>query len=179
MTREALSMNGNQQELKMTEIRSNPDQTMDTIYNQIANGGFLIELCKEWDIPHNRLYGWIMVDKERADRYANAMAMRDEFTMDAFLHELKIQAFANISDAFDKNGTLLPFHEMPENIIKTAEFKRDSRGDITGIALPNKMKALIMLAKYFGLTAPASKSRQEPTLAEIADASWEGNSQSH
>lgn len=98
---------------------------------------------------------------------ANSRALlRAGATKEETIRDLRCVAFADIADAFDENGKLRPFSEMPERIrraiagVEVEELfeghgeDREQVGVVRKVRLSDKNAALDKLAKILALYAP-------------------------
>jgi phage terminase small subunit len=94
---------------------------------------------------------------------------RTEITADRVLKEMARLAFADIGQAFDENGGLLPIHKMPEDVRRAvASVETDELADGSGaeravvgqtrkVKTWDKPRVLEMLAKHLGLFEEAAR----------------------
>lgn len=142
-----------------------------TIYDHVANGGSLIDLCKLLEIKYSRVIEWIYSDPLKAETYERAMKARGEWAIQSILNELKIIGLANLSEAYDPDGNLLPPSEWPPAIsksIQAVETTHDADGNtVTRVKLWDKLKALELLGKNFRLFKEQIEHTGQVTLEDL------------
>ena len=75
---------------------------------------------------------------------------RTQVTVDRVVEELAAVAFANIGDAYNDDGQILPIGKMPRSFQSAIEiYQRDDRG--TRIKMHDKISALEKLGRHLGM----------------------------
>lgn len=101
--------------------------------------------------------------KKAVDEGMARVTAKAELTAAEVLAEIRKLAFADLRKAFDKDGKLLPLHEMPDEVgialqgVETDEIyagrgaSRIKLGVTRKVKLTDKVRALEMLGKHFKL----------------------------
>ncbi len=92
---------------RVDRLKNNPEQTEKIILNHVANGGTLIELCKDWNVPYYEFAHWMCDDPERARRYKNALNARGEWYIERVRQELTTIGFENTEAFTNEDGNLI------------------------------------------------------------------------
>ena len=71
------------------EILKNDPQSMEVLFDHVANGGSLIELAKMWGMSYSKLMRHIRSKEELKAKLAQAMADREEWARESVLDEVK------------------------------------------------------------------------------------------
>lgn len=158
--------------------------TMDTIYQNVANGGSLIDLCKTWDVGYSKVLRWIRADSVRLKTYQEALADRDEWTKEVLLRELRSIATSDLREMFNEHGRLKPPAEWPDSITRAIasvetfeEFQgagkdREYIGDTKKLKLWDKTKSLELIGKTMALFVDRKELGLESSLEDLLAASW-------
>lgn len=112
------------------------------------------------------------LDKEFTKRNA-----RIDFDQDTAIKEVAAMAFSNLADIFDHNGRIIPLENMPRSIscalhevVTSKAEQEEQKVVISKYTLRNKLPALEMLFKHFGLFHGISETLPEPIhLVESKD----------
>lgn len=96
---------------RTSRILSAPD-CLDVACSHVANGGSLTDLCKAWGIRYSDLAKWIAASPDRVKEYELAKEMREEWTVQALLEQLKAITQMDIRDAYNEWGEFKSIHEM-------------------------------------------------------------------
>lgn len=146
---------------KTKEVINNPD-TMSNIYEIVANGGSLIDFCKEQGARYSDVAQWLYRDEERKDFYEAALKARGEWFVQRILKELLALSTVDIMDAFDDKGCLKDLKDIPENaraaIAGIETFEEYTKGDnpeylgrTRKIKLYDKNRAVELLGKNYDM----------------------------
>lgn len=92
------------------------DDLMSQICIKVADGGTLVQLCKEWNVSFGLISNWIHSDESRSKRYRQALNDRGEWATERLLQELRRLAFVDIRSAFTPQGTIKPMDQWPDEL---------------------------------------------------------------
>lgn len=152
---------------------------IEDIFAHMANGGSLIDLAQAWDVRYNDLAWWVTAEKERAQIWTRGCQLGDEWLRAALLREAKLIARADIRDAYDEHGRLLPMKDMPEHLaraIASVEVDelfegvgkdREQVGVTKKVKFWNKDKMVETLGKQVGLFNPIQKHHVSDKLEDL------------
>lgn len=137
----------------------NQKKTLEDICSHVANGGSIIDLCKLWKIGWNNLNNWLYADKERKERYHQAIEAQGEWAIQRILTELRSIAFCDIDVIFNEDHSLKPIADWPEEArrklsgIEVDELKEDGVriGYTKKVKLVDKIKALELMMKNLNM----------------------------
>lgn len=158
---------------------------LERICGHIANGGGLIDLCKQWDVRYSDVVLWIFADKGRKMLYDSAMSACNAWFVQRIFAELKTMATVDIRDAFDENGRLRDIASMPEELarcISSVEVFEEFSGrgldkELTGhtkkIRFWDKLKSLELLGKNLNMFIERRELRVSVTLEEMLGGSMD------
>ena len=147
-------------DLTLMDQASFPD-----LIGYVANGGSLIDFVKEKNMEYNKVAMWIydinFPDRQRA--YEGSLMARSEYVVQAILKELHGIAMIDMRDAFEKDGTLKPLEDMPENLTRVIasievhelyEKEGDDKvlkGYVKKIKMNDKIRSIELLGKNLKL----------------------------
>lgn len=94
----------------------NDEEALDWLCARIASGDNLVAFCRELDIPYVAVNEWIQENDERRQRYDAALKVRDTHQKEIIVGELMQMLTADITQAFDANGSLKPIDQIPEDV---------------------------------------------------------------
>lgn len=166
----------------MERLQQDP-ATMLTIVESIAEGGTLLELARQWDVPYHELATWIAAEKDRQDRYNLALDFRKEYLAELVIAGIRTIADVDIGDAYDQQGNLKAMHDIPEHIRRAIagvevfeEFEgrgeaRTKIGETKKLKLIAKDKALELLGKYRKMFVDRVEHEGKVTLEELVGGS--------
>lgn len=158
--------------------------TMDTICQNVANGGSLLDLCKVWSVGYSKVMRWIRADSVRLKAYQESLADRDEWTKELLLRELRSIATSDLREIFTESGRLKPPAEWPDSITRAIasvetfeEFEgsgkdREYVGDTKKLKLWDKTKSLELIGKTMALFVDRKELGLESSLEDLLAASW-------
>lgn len=159
-------------------VASDPERIL-VILDHVANGGSMIDLCKEWKVRYSRVYREIRKNKQWSKLYDQALAARDEFDREDILRELNALRSYDIRDMYHKieaqDGTVTykAKHpaEMPANL--TSAIKEiDSDG---GVKFIDKTKIIDMAGKRLGVLTEKIEIKGKFTLEALVSSSMGDN----
>lgn len=145
---------------KTQAFLADPGAALHTINEDTANGGNLIDFCKTRDLRFSDVYAWINGDKKRRKAFDRAEKDGDAWLIKRILSEIKKIGTVDVRKAYDKDGKLLPIHDIPEDVARcvvqvTSEELFEGRGDdrtMVGytkrLKFSDKLKALELLGKH-------------------------------
>jgi len=164
---------------RMEDFEGDPEAVSELI-GEIACGVTTLQIeARVRDLPYNRLVECLTSSSDRSERYKDALEIAKAHQAARILEELSYVALADIREAFDEFGNLLPVHELPEHIARaisgievTEEFA--GRGDLrvkTGttkkVRFVEKNRALELAAKILGMLIEKREITKELTLEEL------------
>lgn len=154
------------------------EDTLSVIIDTVANGGSLIDLCKEWDVRYSDVIQWIYADVDRKKWYEQAIIARGEWFIQRVLKEIRDIGTVDIRDAYDDKGCLKPIHQIPSNVsasisgIETVEmYSKDGEntGRINKVRFNDKIKALELIGKNFYMFVDRSINTTAVTVSHKVD----------
>lgn len=163
---------------RIDRIKSNPN-SIQNITTYVSNGGTLASLCEVWDVPFGAIASWLNADPKLSTLYADSVLMREMNTKDKVINELAMIAFSDIAQAFNPDGSLKPFTDMPLNIRKAiAAVEVDELFEGTGrertqigftkrLKFWDKNKALDMLGKSLAMFKDVKQIEGTLTLEQL------------
>lgn len=158
--------------------------TMDTICQNVANGGSLLDLCQTWAIGYSKVMRWIRADSVRLNAYQESLMDREEWTKELLLRELRSIATSDLRQIFDAQGQLKPPAQWPDEIARAIssvesfeEFTgsgshREYLGETKKIKLWDKTKSLELIGKTLALFVDRREIGLESSLEDLLAASW-------
>ena len=161
------------------QLKTDEEQTLSTIFNHIASGGSLIDLCKLWDIPYWPIADWLNACPERAKKHYNALKAREEWMIETVLSEVRRIATSDIRDLFTEGGGIKPVSEWPDHVASciasmdvVEEFSgsgknKEQIGWNKKVKLWDKHKSLDMLGKYLRLFVERHEHTGKLTLESL------------
>lgn len=160
-------------------------RTLDVILAHVRNGGSLIELCDTWQVRYSDVIAWVRADAKRKELYEEAGRDRSEWTDEMVLSEIRLMCRFDIRKLYDKNGALLPVHELDAataRMVMTAEVDEIKRGsgdvrvkvgETTKIKVYDKLKALELAAKSRRLLVDKTEHDVSERLEDILAKSYD------
>lgn len=136
---------------------------MGSVCDHVASGGSVIALCRTLDLKYANLIRWIHNDAERDKKYKEALSARAEWAMERVLQEIQLIGTVDIRRAYSESGELLPVNQMPDDVaaaVQSVEVdeifdgygtEREKVGDTKKLKLIDKLKALELMGKNFGM----------------------------
>jgi hypothetical protein len=156
---------------RWARYKADPDKTMTTICDHVANGGSVLDLARVWELPYNLIIDWVQTDELRNKRYVQALEARGEWAKERVLSELRAIALIDIRELFDDEGNLLPVSEWPEQTARAVagvDTMISNDGDVTKkIKLIDKTKSLEMLMKNLAMLVERVDHTGKITLSDI------------
>ena len=129
------------------EILKNDPQSMEVLFDHVANGGSLIELSKMWGMPYSKLMRHIRSKEDLKAKLAQAMSDREEWARESVLDEVKKMSLYDVKDAVNPDGTIKKLQELPSSL--TAAIKEINADG--GLKFQDKLKAIDLFGKQMGL----------------------------
>lgn len=120
-----------------------------------------------------------LIVREAVEAGLQKQLKRAELTGDMVIARLRSHAFAELKDAYDKDGNLLHPHDMPKNVraaLTSIEsyFERDREGEEIGVTkkirLSDSIRALELLGKHFKLFTDVTASTVTATVTTVDEA---------
>lgn len=162
---------------------------LDRICMHVADGGSLVDLCRDWNISFGYVSNWIHSDSQRNERYRQALNDRGEWAAERLLQELRRLAFLDIRKAFNADGTLKPITEWNEELgsavqaIEVDELfegfgqDREWKGFTKKIKLWDKNKSIEMLCKTMQMFAERIEVSASESFEQLIKLSLEKGKQ--
>lgn len=164
-----------------------PAETMDTIFNHLANGGHLFDLLDLWGCAYNDILRWIVEDDTRRNLYNSAMQTQGEYVKREVLETLRKIARFDIRTLYDENGALLhpkswppeaafavsgvDVDELFEWVGERGEKERELVGYARKVKLRDNLKAFEMIGKNLALFIERHEHTHKHTLEALVMAS--------
>lgn len=148
---------------RTNRLLADPEGTMKTIFEHVANKGSLIDLAETWDVSYSDVCTFIEQDPKRKEILKAANQHRKEWFEHAIIRELGRLAFVDIRELYNDDGTLKPMSEWPAGAsasvmsIETDEiFEQVGRekvhvGNRKKLKLYNKLQSIELLGKCQGM----------------------------
>lgn len=142
--------------------------------------------AKDADVQGPRLLGNVGV-KAEIDAALKRRAERVEVKADDILRELLRLAMVDLGGAYDKDGRLLPVHEMPVDVRRAIagikvfeEFEgtgqaRVKVGEVREVKFWDKTKGLELLGKHLKLFTEKIEHSVDKSLADLINESMAGD----
>ena len=173
-----------------TQEKFDDPKTIEHVFNHIANGGDLPDLCITWDVRYADIMRWVMSDNKRRESYNKAIQSQADFTQARILQELRAVAFFDVREIFNEDGTLKHPTEWPKNAAQviagidtsdlwdyvededgTSGKRKEKVGLARKIKLNDKLKALEMLGKNLRMFTDRIEHGGRITLEDLVNAS--------
>lgn len=141
----------------------------------LADGGSLIEFCKEEDIKRMTVWRWISEDKARMKLYNDAIIEKNEYMRSRVLDELKYIAFSDVRKVYNSAGQFLPMKDLPDSAaaaLKSVEFRND--GSVKFVK-NDKLKAIELMGKELDMFANVTELKGKLSLEELVSKSMEND----
>lgn len=167
---------------RLQAIIDNAEIMMEQIYMHVANGGVLTELCKMWKVPYAKVMNWIRTDKDRNEKYADALLDRNDWIRESLIGELRKLSLVDIREMFNDDGSVKEPSQWPEHIsvaVKGFDIidKVDKEGHVTSrtykVQFWSKEKSIELLGKNLSMFVEQIKHSGTVTLEDIVAGSWE------
>lgn len=152
---------------------------MQVIFLHVAEGGTLIDLCREWSVHFSQVMRWIRADAARLKLYEESLSDRTEWVKERVLSELRSIGVVDISMIYDSEGAVLPVEHWPEacrrsiqaiEVEETFEYI-DKVKIFTGynkkVKFYDKIKAIDMVGKQAKLWSEVKDSSVEMKLEDL------------
>lgn len=143
------------------------------ILEHITSGGALPALCQSLKIKYSAVNAWIYYDEQRAAAYSRALAARNEWTISSILNELKDIALADIRQAYDPSGELLPVEQWPPALGRCVQAIETSGPEVKRLKLWDKLRALELLGRNLKLFKDQIELDSSASLESLIAASLE------
>ena len=144
----------------------------------VTSGGSLPNLCKLLSVRYSKVIEWIYTDPIRSEQYERALKARGEWAVQSVLSELKDIALADIRQAYDEQGNMLPPNEWPDALARTIAAVETNEiageaGYTKRIKMWDKLKALELLGKNLKLFKEQIEHSGQLTLEDLVTGSME------
>lgn len=127
---------------RLARILNDPD-FITTVCDHVANGGTLVGLAKAYDVRFSDLMRHIRSNTEYSKRYEQALADRNEWTVESLTEIITRLKDFDIRRLYDNDGRLLSPRDWPDDIaVAVSSVKSDE------VKLIDKTKAIDMLGKH-------------------------------
>lgn len=160
-----------------------PAETMQTIFDHLANGGHLFDLLDLWGCAYNDILSWIITDDARRDKYNSAMLTQSEYVKREVLDTLRKIARFDIRTLYDDKGALLhpaswpkeaawavsgvETQELFEWVGERGEKERELVGYAKKVKLRDNLKAFEMIGKNLALFIERHEHTHKHTLEAL------------
>jgi len=159
------------------------DINITDLCEHVIQGGALPNYCKLKNIKYSQVIKWLYADEDREQEYELALKARGEWFIQSILDELKTIALADIRDAYDESGNLLPVHQWPDHVAKIVQavevqedfegqgVMRKKVGETKRLKLWDKLKSIELLGKNLKLFKDQVEHTGQLSLEELVQAS--------
>jgi hypothetical protein len=159
---------------RVTRIINEPE-TINTIFDNVANGGSLIDLCELWSVSYVLILRWIYDEESRTKKYNQALESRNEWAVQRLLDEIRAVSFADIRLVLDAGGKVLPLDKWPTGVARAVAGLDINDGPdgsvVKKIKMYDKLKALEMLGRDLGRLIVRHEVNGKLTLEELVSGS--------
>lgn len=152
-------------------------EALDGICDSICEGGSLVLVARQWDVPYARLYAWVhdRDHPERLEKYATALEGRRAFFTESIAVRLYGMQEADLSRCYSDRGDLLPMNKWPDNVKKvlhSLETITDEDGKVKKkIRLHDPLRAMELLGRYVKMYTDRTEHAVGVTLESLVNAS--------
>lgn len=148
-----------------TEAKLAEPEFLDTVIDNVANGGSLVTLCETWDIRFSDAIRWIYAADDRKKAYEQALVNQSEWMVARVLSELKSIGMVDVRQVFEDDGSLKAPNTWPEPVARAIagvdifeEFEgrgedRKQIGWTKKLKMNDKVRALELLGKHLKMFA--------------------------
>lgn len=160
---------------------------MAQICGRIVSGpGTLVDVCREFgDLHYGSVNEWIQGDEHRRKMYKDALDVRKEHAHEHVIRELMIWIKADITKAFNDDGSMKALKDIPEDVRKfiagveieelfagTGKNKIEI-GILRKVKFFDKGRGLELMAKHLGMLVDKREISGKLTLEDLLEASNE------
>jgi len=162
-----------QESVKKLEDR--PD-CFEVIFAHLANGGDPFSLCELLGVNYAHFNYWIQRDPRRRKLLEEAYMRQKDWIINRFLAEIKAISFLKVTDIFEKDGTIKPVDQWPENacasldgmeVIETFDDDGNKTGYVKKVKFNSKLKAIELLGRDLGRFVQAVEVTGKITLEDL------------
>lgn len=141
---------------RTSDVLSKPE-TIEIIRSNIASGGSLIDLCRDWQVRYCDVDAWIRADALRSKMYDDALKAREEWFIQKVLAIARDVSVVDPADLFRSDGCVKDIEDIPIaarmaitgiDIQETFDDDGKKTGVIKKIRLADRLKSAEMLGKY-------------------------------
>ncbi len=148
----------------LTQMLSEPE-TFAEILEFVADGGSLIDWCRDRNLPHARLMAWIRAEPDRDRKYAAALRDRKEHMFEIVVAETLALVQFDIRDLYDDQGNIKNIRDMPRDVARSLSSieveelfsgsaeDRQVVGTTKKIKLIDRLKSIEMLGRHTDVQA--------------------------
>lgn len=149
---------------------------MDDLCEDLAEGKTLTEFTREHDLKYKIVFEWITGDDDRRDKYEVALKARGHHYQETVLSQIRTASKANLLDAIDEDGSVLPPGKIPEGVkaaISGYKVTVDGRsGNVTTeLKLADKTRNAELLGKTQAMFTDRVDLGGKMTLEQLVNAS--------
>lgn len=154
-------------------------QIIETICQHVSMAGNLYDLCKMWHIDYYLLTQQIGANALWEQKMKAARQAGSDYLEERILGELKLMAFVDIRRAYDKSGSLLAMHDLPDDVAASISSvdvddlfsgfgkDREKVGETKKVRLHSKQEAIKMLGDFRGMWKKADIGNLGKTLEDL------------
>lgn len=163
-------------------VKADPD-TIEEIFQHLANGGSLIAWCEVKKIRYSDILWWMNIDPERKKKLEEGLDAQQQWAVHRLLQELRSISFIDIRKIFDDDHALKPVKEWPPEVAAAIagidvdelydyeDGKRIKVGKTKKLKMFDKLKALEMLGKDLGRFVQKHEINGKLTLEDLVTGS--------
>lgn len=158
-------MSLNLDKVKMQILKAD-DRSLEAMFDHVANGGSLTELCVMWGLKYSEVMKTIRANPVLKSQLDEALKDREEWDKERVRSEVRNLGTYSIKDIFNSDGSRKSPHELPDGLLAAIK-EVTADGDIKFI---DKIKPLDMLGKQVGLFVERREITGTLTLEQILSA---------
>jgi len=145
--------------MRTRNFLADEEAAMDYICKRLAEGGSLIDICKEDGFSYGVISVWLNKGKERNQRFMDALNARNEWYMESIKAKLRGLIDVDIRELFDEFGSVKDPKDWPDSIaFAISGFDVVERTDKNGdtirtykVKLNSREKGLELLGKNLSM----------------------------
>lgn len=132
---------------------------MDDLCEFVSDGGTFSEWCKHHGLIYKHAHAWLTTDLTIQEQYNAAITARESALSDTVLAGVRETATLDPRTLFDKDGNLLPIHEMPDaaarsitgfEVVEEIKNGKPTGGYLTKVKYTPRHQGLELLGKHLG-----------------------------
>lgn len=141
---------------------------------------FMMEYCKDWNVttaakaagysPNSLAAVYSIMKTDRFKKQFAIFLDDNGFSKEHVMSEVKAVAFGNLANCFDEFGLVKKISDidpMTQKALAAFDLKADDKGEHQQVKMHNKLKALELLMKAYGMLDAQTATVQEPTVTTI------------